>query len=298
MIASHILTAVGLLACLIPGPVLSSEPIRTVSWNIEWFPGLRPDASREDKAMHFNAVQPDLVKINPDILLAQEITDQIAMEKLVSAVPGLKVHVMSRFMDEKAGKPGGQQLVIASKLEAHSAWSEAFKPTGNLPDLRRGFAFAALKHPGGGLILVYSVHLKSNGGSDNPGGEENIANTRRESVRQILAHKAEMEKTRFNGETIMGWVIGGDFNTNHDGQFPKCTVIKDFREAGFHNTWDATPKQERLTWRNRPEDTRFSPTTFDYIMTFGFKETQARLIPDISLKRSDHAPVLLMLEAR
>lgn len=285
-----------LLAVLLATPAIAAEPLRAISWNIEWFPGARPNAPKEDQDRHFKLVQAELPRMNPDILLAQEITDQNAMEKLVSSVPGLKVHVMSRFLDEETGKPGPQQQVIASKLPAHSAWFEAFKPSDNLPDLRRGFAFAALKHPQGGLVLVYSVHLKSNGGSDKPGGEENIANTRAESVRQILAHMEDMKNTKFAGETIAGWVVGGDFNTNHDGQFPKCTVIRQLSDAGFHNTWSETAKELRQTWRNHPDDTRFKPTTFDYIMTRGFKKTQAKIVPDISLEVSDHAPVMLNLE--
>jgi len=123
-----------------------------------------------------------------------------------------------------------------------------------------------------------------------------VANTRRESVRQILSHKAEMEK-RFDGQKILGWIVAGDFNSNHDGQFPGCTAIADFVSAGFHNTWDTTPKEERLTWHNSPWDKKFKPTTFDYILTTGFRESQAKAIT-VSRYTSDHNPVMLLLEAK
>ena len=59
--------------------------------------------------------------------------------------------------------------------------------------------------------MLYCVQLKSNHGSDTPKGEKNVANTRAESVRQIIAHKEEMEK-RFAKHNIVGWLIAGDFN--------------------------------------------------------------------------------------
>ncbi len=91
----------------------------------------------------------------------------------------------------------------------------------------------------------------------------------------------------------MGWIIAGDMNTNHDGQFPMCTAIKDLVGAGFHNTWSKTAREQRPTWRNHPDDTRFKPTTFDYFMTLGLKKNQALMVPGIAVEVSDHAPILL-----
>jgi len=285
--------AIGLLL----SSVLHAEPIKAVAWNIEWYPGGRPNASKGEQHKQYKGVSEQLVKMNPDIFLAQELTDAKAFEKLASSIPGMKVDVFSNFLESYGKTPGPQQCAIASKLKAHSAWYESFKPTENLPNLRRGFAFAALEHPDGGLIMLYSVHLKSNRGSDTPEGEKDVANTRAESAKQLIAHKAEMEK-KFAGEKIMGWMIAGDFNTNHDGQFPMCTAVADLVKAGFHNSWDSTPKEERLTWRNSPNDTRFKPTTFDYMMTAGFKETQAKMYPGVSIDVSDHAPVGILLEPK
>jgi endonuclease/exonuclease/phosphatase family metal-dependent hydrolase len=275
---------------------LQAEPLRAVSWNIEWFPGLRPKADAEAVATHIAAIKPELAKIDPDILLLQEITEQKALEEALAAVPGLKLHVMSHFKSDDR-KPPFQQQAIASKLEAHSAWFEAFRENEALPSLRRGFAFAALKHPQGGLIMVYSVHLKSNHGSETPEGEKDIAETRKESIRQILAHKEAMTRTKFAGENIVGWVIGGDFNTNHDGSFPLCTAVPNLVAAGFHNSWNATPKEKRLTWRSDPDpaERRFQPITFDYLFTMGFRPMQASIL-DVPRALSDHSPLGILLE--
>jgi endonuclease/exonuclease/phosphatase family metal-dependent hydrolase len=276
---------------------LSAEPLKAVSWNIEWFPGGRPKANVEEIKNQTKLVKEHLAEIKPDIFLAQEITDEAAFAKVVAEMPGkMVVHVCSRFVNHESRDLAPQQVAIASNLKADTAFFENFTPNENLPNLSRGFAFAALLHPDGGLMMLYSVHLKSNHGSDTPEGELGVANTRAESIRQILSHKAEMEK-RYAGREIMGWLIGGDFNSNHDGQFPKYTAVADLVKAGFKNTWDATPKGQRLTWQNRPTETRFQPTTFDYMMTTGFKETQAKMIP-VPREVSDHHPVMLLLEAK
>ncbi|MGJ8725124.1 MAG: endonuclease/exonuclease/phosphatase family protein [Roseibacillus sp.] len=273
-----------------------AEPISAVSWNIEWFPGGRPNASEAEQTAQLEGCKSVLPKMGADILLAQEVTDAAAFDELVSSVPGMKVHVFSQFLQPDSDRVGLQQCAIASKLEAHSAWFEAFKPSSRLPNLRRGFAFAALEHPSGGLMMFYCVHLKSNGGSDTPKGERDVAKTRKESVKQIVAHKKEMEK-RFATEKIVGWVVGGDFNTNHDGQFPRCTVVQDLEAAGFYNTWTETNKQERATWLSDPdpEKRRFQPTTFDYFMTTGFLPAEAKMIPNIPRELSDHGPIVLEL---
>jgi endonuclease/exonuclease/phosphatase family metal-dependent hydrolase len=267
-----------------------------MSWNIRWFPGGYQEASKSDKAEHIKSASSILEKADPDIFLAQEIHDEKSFKELIKNNPKLKLHVVTKFLEFDGKTPAPQQCAIASKLELHSGWQESFKPVRNIPSLQRGFAFAALKHPDGGLIMVYCIHLKSNRGSETQKGEQNIAATRAESVRQIIAHKKEMTR-KFSDQKIIGWVIGGDFNSNHDGQFPLCTAIQDMVKAGFHNSWNNTPLKARLTWRNNPRYEDFKPTTFDYIFTSGFTKKQATLIPNVSLKVSDHAPVMLELSA-
>lgn len=280
----------GFLLC----PLLCAEPLKTMAWNMEWFPGGRPNAKTAERTAQFEAVRKILVAESPEILLAQELTDERAFNDLVKNVPGMKVHVFSNFPESDGKTPGPLQLAVASTLKADSAWFEEFKPSETLPNLRRGFAFAALEHPDDGLIMLYSVHLKSNHGSDTPEGEREVAATRAESAKQLIAHKAEMEK-KYAGRKILGWVIGGDLNTNHDGQFPICTAVADLVRAGFHNSWGETPKEKRLTWRPDPKYSSFKATTFDYLLTSGFAKTRAKTVPGVPLETSDHAPILIDL---
>lgn len=278
------------------GPIQAQVPLRTVAWNIEWFQGGRITSDPVAKAAQMKGCQAAVKMMNPDILLASEIADWAAFQELVSVVPNLAVHCVSAFPSRDSPKLWPQQLAIASKLKCRGTWWEAFAPSPDLPDLRRGFGFAALEHPQGGLIMVYSLHLKSNGGSDTKEGEINIAKTRAESVKQLMAHRAKVTQM-FEGQEIVGWVMGGDINTNQDGQFPLCTVVQQMTAAGFHNAWSTTPKAQRLTWRSDPDPAqrRFEPTTFDYFFTTGFKPTQAKII-EVPRELSDHYPIGLLLE--
>ena len=269
-----------------------ADPLKVISWNMEWFPGKRPTASAKEADAHMKAGQEALKLLNPDIFIGVEITDWDAFHQLCSVVPGLVVHVVSTFTDPITGEIRPQQIGIASKLKCHGAWWAAWKA--NVPNISRGFSFAALEAPGGGLIMVYGNHLKSNRGSDTAEGSKNVAAMRNEQAKQLLQHMKEMALA-YTKHPINGWLAAGDFNTNHDGQFPECHAVEILTKGGFYNTWLGVPKQERLTWHDRPGG-KFDPTTFDYIFTKGFGElTASTAAADENV--SDHLPVQLLLPA-
>jgi endonuclease/exonuclease/phosphatase family metal-dependent hydrolase len=86
----------------------------------------------------------------------------------------------------------------------------------------RGFSFTAIRH-GKTLLLVYSVHFKSNRGEV----KTNIAK-REEAARQLLAHVAEMENA-YSGSANMVTIIAGDFNTDPtDAAFRIGTNLHNF----------------------------------------------------------------------
>ena len=283
------LSAILLLIVCLAGHAAAAD-LKFVVWNIEWFPGLRPTASAEEAAAHMKACQAELVKMDPDIFVAEEIHDWAAFNELVSAVPGLTTHVVSSFTDPNTGELRPQQIGIASKLPCHGAWWEPWKA--NVPNISRGFSFAALGAPDG-LLMVYGNHLKSNGGSERPGVAKAIAQMRAEQANQLLAHRKQIQAA-FKNQKISGWIAAGDFNTNHDRQFPLCKVAELMTKGGYTNTWAHTPKEKRLTWRSEP-DGRFEPTTFDYIFTAGIKPAEAFII-EVPRELSDHYPVGLTIK--
>ena len=264
--------------------------INIISWNIEWYPGKRRFARGHEMAAHAALVNPQLTEINPDVFLAQEMRDWNAFALLCDGVDGLRPASVSAFTSESTGEYWNQQLGIASKLYVAAAWSEPWTEGTEITP-RRGFNAAVLRIPGGyDHLLIYNVHLKSNRSSNKEEAQANYR-TREESVRQLFAHMADLKERVFK-DRIKGVIIAGDFNTNHDGQFGDDRTIAMMEEAGFHNTWNGVPREERLTWRGSD---RFEPTTFDYIFTIGLPETTATLIP-VEDGSSDHWPVQIVLD--
>ena len=97
-----------------------------------------------------------------DILCLQEVRDWDSVAELVSVLPSLQPLVVSRFREfGSSGSITIQLIAIASRWPAEVAWSESFKPSPATPP--RGFSFAAIRQ-GEIVLLVYSVHFKSNRG--------------------------------------------------------------------------------------------------------------------------------------
>jgi endonuclease/exonuclease/phosphatase family metal-dependent hydrolase len=259
----------------------SGRTISVVAWNIEWYPGKSQKASPAKQEAHKELVKAELKKINPDIFLAQEIRAWNDFTELCDAAPGLQVAVVSRFLHRE--DVGLQQTAIASRLAAVSAWYDNWRPAKDQPP--RGYTAAVLEIPDTDkLLLVYSLHLKSNL-ARRPSDEQANYDQRDESIRQILAHIERMENDAFKGR-IVGVIVGGDFNTNHDGQFGD-NVVKMMTDAGFVNTWGKTPRKDRHTWRGSD---RYEPTTFDYVFVRGLEASTAELV-EVSDETSDHWPV-------
>lgn len=266
------------LALLLPA-LLHAAPLKVVCWNLEWFPGGKPGAKSGEQREHMKKAQAALLALNPDILCVQEVKDWKAVKELTSVLPGLNVQVVSRF------KGSQQQQGIASRIPADSAWSAEWDATKGI-DVPRGYAFAALKMPGGGYLLVYSVHLKANGRDALAG---NIAK-REESSRQLIAHAAEMQKI-YGARGPVAFLITGDMNTNFDpGEFSQEKTLRNMVAAGFHSTWDTVPADQRQT---HPASDGFPPVTFDHILTAGLGKVTATLGEGAGV--SDHLPVLLTI---
>lgn len=264
--------------------------LTVVSWNLEWFPGHKQNSTPIEQQEHMKAAKKALKEINPDIFIGIEIKDEDSFKKLVSVVPGLKSCVVSNFRVSKNQK-GLQQIGIASRWPAQSAWSEPWINVVN--KLPRGFAFTALENTNTHkFLMVYGLHLKSNL-NRGKGEEEDLRNRelRNESARQLIIHTESMEKI-YKKENIEGWVIGGDFNTNDDGQFTNDHVIVSFEKAGFWDTWENTPKEKRLTWTGK---NRHKPTTFDYILLKSLGKLSATVSTNFS-NVSDHLPVMINLK--
>ncbi len=267
-----------------------SDGLDVITWNIEWFPGGHPKAGETAKKAQMAEAQAVLKQLRPDIFLFQEVRSEKAAHQLCSAVPGLDVSVVSRFPQRDPSWPE-QNVGIASTLEPLAAYFREWKRGDPTPP--RGFAFAAFELPER-ILLVYSVHLKSNGGDRSGRRRSNIAK-REESTRQLLAHiddtRRQYEKQQ---DKPVGVIIGGDWNTSlDDGRFKKEQTIRRLRTQGFHWAYQDVPEHERWSLPSRP-GSKHPPATFDHFLVWGLGEPSARVVK-VRGAVSDHLPVRMRL---
>jgi endonuclease/exonuclease/phosphatase family metal-dependent hydrolase len=254
----------------------SKSNLLVVTWNLEWFPG----KGEETRTRRFNQVRQAILEIDADIYLLQELEDGESVEKLFEGVEGYDIHIVSQF---KYGNfPARQQLAIVSRFPAHSAFTESFVSSGGTRGPPRGFSFAALKVNDKSL-LVYTVHLKANGGDS----ERNIR-LREESARQLVNHVKEMDVLYPDAAVI----IGGDFNLLlNQADIAHERTVEILKDAGFTWGWEGVAMEDRVTW---PSDGRYPDACFDMFMFRGV-EGESRVLRKYE-GLSDHLPVILPMD--
>ena len=113
---------------------VTGDVVTIATWNLEWFPGGKPNSSQAERLVHMSAAKDALIDIRPDILCLQEVRDWDSVAELVSILPKLQTLVVSRFREMGSSDPLSiQQLAIASSQPAEVAWSETFKPSPATP---------------------------------------------------------------------------------------------------------------------------------------------------------------------
>jgi len=274
-----------LLEFFVVGQALGQSPepakIRITTWNLEWFPNGSPhDAPPEKQAQRIQAAADVLRKLDPDILLLQEMRDYDACVRLGEAIhpSTYEVAICSAFKGAK------QQEAIAAKIPAQAAWSEAWKSLEGV-DPPRGFTFAWFKI-GDANIGIYSLHLKSNLITHGDKEIETAQNIRKRevSVQQLLLHIHHVIETAI--PSIKGLIIGGDFNTNHDqAMFAAEKTLDTLTTAAYQNVFEGIPFEQRIT---HPGSHGFPDATFDYL----FGKNVRIENPIITLTNvSDHLPI-------
>lgn len=272
-----------------PTPPPSSSPatITATFWNLQWFPGRRPNASRGEENRQIRAVHADLAYFNSDLLALEEVRDFHSAALAVKPLPGFKVDVCSDF-PPREGQRETQQVAIASRLQPLSAWAEEWKP-GVAITPPRGFAFAAYQLSPRQLLLVYALHLKSNRGDI----REDIR-IREESMHQLLSHMKAMNNA-YAKLGALTWIVGGDFNTAPDDpRFAREKTVPNLLSSGFRWAWDGTPFASRITL---PGNEQYPPACFDHIFYRGATLTKAWL-GHTARQSSDHRAVNATFQLR
>ncbi|HEY2614850.1 MAG TPA: endonuclease/exonuclease/phosphatase family protein [Chthoniobacterales bacterium] len=288
------LTAGALLAETSPWPFPPlATPARTDAslisvaatfWNIQWFPGRRPNASHGEEERQISSVHHDIAELAPDVMGLEEVRDFQHAALAVQPLNGFKVDVCSNF-PPREGQKDTQQVAIASRLQPISAWAESWKPGGVIVP-PRGFAFAAYQLSPRRVLLVYALHLKSNRGD---AGED--MRIREESIHQLLSHMKAMNDAYGKMGTLT-WIVGGDFNTAPDDRrFASEKTAPDLLAAGFNWIWERIPFSSRVTV---PPDGRYPAAAFDHIFFRGATLNRA-WVANTSSQSSDHRAVNAVL---
>jgi endonuclease/exonuclease/phosphatase (EEP) superfamily protein YafD len=261
-------------------PTSSPASITVTFWNVQWFPGRRPNASRGEENRQIRAVHGDLAQLNADIIALEEVRDWNHAALAVKPLSGFKVDVCATF-PPREGQNEAQQVAITSRLPSLSAWSELWKPSGAVVP-PRGFAFAAYELTPRHLLLVYALHLKSNRGEIH----EDIR-IREESMQQLVAHLKAMEAA-YGKLGTLSWIVGGDFNTAPDEpRFGSEKTIPTLRADGFQWCWQGVSFNSRITV---PADLRYPAASFDQIFYRGPTLVKA-WVANTSPQSSDHRAV-------
>jgi endonuclease/exonuclease/phosphatase family metal-dependent hydrolase len=275
------------LAAQTPSPAASPASITATFWNVQWFPGRRPNASRSEENRQIRAVHTDLAQLNSDIVALEEVRDYEHAALAVKRLAGFKVDVCSNF-PPREGQNEAQQVAITSRLQPLSAWSELWKPAGAIVP-PRGFSFAAYQLAPHQLLLVYALHLKSNRGEI----REDIR-IREQSMQQLIAHLKAMENA-YGRLGALSWIVGGDFNTAPDEpRFAGEKTAPSLRAAGFLWAWEGIPFASRVTV---PADLRYPAACFDQIFFRGPTMVKS-WVANTSAQSSDHRAVSAALNFR
>ncbi len=275
--------AYALIALLVTTQSLLAAEVRITTWNLNWFPNGTPkEASAGEQQRRIQSAANVLRRLNPDIILLQEIHNYEVTQKLADAIkPGTyQIAICSAFKDR--GQIGKQQVVILAKQPAQAAWAESWKSMDGV-DPPRGFAFAWFKIKGED-VGIYCVHLKSNLVTVGDKAAEGSKNVRKREVasQQLLDHIRNVVGQKM--PSINSFVIGGDFNTNAD-QFGTETTMTALEQNGFQNCMAGIAAALRVT---HPRSHGYPDATFDYFFAKGATSSE----PEITRSEaSDHLPI-------
>src|SRR4051794_28569746 len=75
----------------------STTSITATFWNVQWFPGRRPNASRWEEDRQIRSLHLDMAQINSDLVALEEVRNFEQAAVAVKPLPGFKVDVCSNF---------------------------------------------------------------------------------------------------------------------------------------------------------------------------------------------------------
>lgn len=242
------------LAALLLVPSSQAQPLRVTTWNLQP-PFARTNASAANtNGIRIPSVAAALKKLNPDVILLQQVTDWAMCDELAAALKPAtyKVVVCSAFRDGRSGALRKQQVAILARprAKAYFSWSEPWTNRA-VPALSGGCAFAAFQI-GKERVGFFSVQVGSaSAGATNRqqiavSPEKRLAAT----VEQLLAQVKSVGNWVTN--RVQTFVVGGTFGLSAGQQTAlQGAPLELLQEAGFGDVFEDAPAAERATLRGK-----------------------------------------------
>lgn len=243
-------------------------PESCATWNLQWFPGNRPESSEAGRKWHEQGVVRIIRKLGVDLLLVQEVVDRAVLERVAKDYPWKVISNFQRAGDENADLPV-QNLAILSKSPIQDAWEVGFHNLPLTPDRPvRGFLGVRLGNKKTGMT-VYTVHLKSN-----RGGRE-ASTLRRERAMEYLRRDWEKRGLDPKKDRIL---VAGDFNCSlWNPEFADERTIRGLLKEGWFLPTGGIPWPGVATVKPDPGG-QFPATDFDHLLLSpGWKEGRGKL---------------------
>jgi endonuclease/exonuclease/phosphatase family metal-dependent hydrolase len=242
-------------------PAAVSNRMRICSYNIENFSdGIGDGRLRTEEAMHRQANQAAalVARINPDILVLQEIENETVLKRLNESFPApFAVGYITRLGDQ--GHDVTLNLAVLSRVRIEAVTEIDFGPLKGTDLPPRGVLKFMVPAGDSSRILVYVVHLKSNYGSP----VKNVP--KRRKALQVVADDIRVV-ARSEASTREILVIG-DMNVDPDTTaFAHDTSLSPLR--GFYDLWrgEDLPSRTTVPTRHGNPARAFSPVAFDRIL--------------------------------
>lgn len=231
-------------------------PESVMTWNLQWFPGNRPEATDSGRRWHEREAGKLIRKLDVDLLLVQEVVDREALVRVAKQYPWRVVSNFQRAGDADPELPV-QNVAILSQVPIRESWEVGFHTLPLTSDRPvRGFLGARLGTKKNGMT-VYTVHLKSN-----RGGREASA-LRRERAMDYLRKDWEKRGLDPGKDRIL---VAGDFNCSlRNPEFAEERTIRSLLKEGWVSATEGIAWPEAATVRPDPER-RFPAADFDHIL--------------------------------
>ena len=241
---------------------VSAQELRVTSWSL--LPnsvGTNAPAGTTN-GIRMPAAATALRKLNPDIILLQQVTDWAMCQDLAEALkPEAYSVVTCSALRDARGVLRTQQAAILAKptVKPYFSWSDAWRNR-VAPTLPGGYAFAAFK-AGPHRIGVFSLQAAAPTAAA-AGKKKKTAPKQASAATTAERLTATMEHLVAQASFVSGWVtnrleallVGGTFGAVADeDRALHEEALQLLHEAGFADVFDSVPAAQRTTVRGRAD---------------------------------------------